>query len=530
MIGIWIKECGDPSFNSNEGSYEAQSIDLEIPVDDPFLRYCVINPGVIELDSVQLDSPSLATLNQAGVRLAAPLVSQGEVIGLLYVGPRRSQQDYSSDDRRLLNNLATRAAPALRVAQLARQQQVEALKRERLEHELRVARLIQETLLPKELPSLPFYRVAAHWQPARAVSGDFYDFLNFQDGRLGIFVADVTDKGVPAALVMAASRAVLRESAGQFIAPGEVLARANQLLVPDIPRNMFITCLYILLTPSSGEFIFANAGHNLPIQRCKGQALELRARGMPLGLMPDMPYEEQEGVLKPGESLLLYSDGLIEAHNAHGEMFESPRLIRTIQPIEGGDLQIQTSLRALAEFTGPDWEQEDDVTLVVIERLSNGTDGEGEMVDNKITGIDAKQLITEFEIDSAPGNERLAVERVVAAIEQFNLAQDRLERLKTAVAETVMNALEHGNQYRADLNVQVRVFLHQDVLSVVIQDHGSGLDLQEPSQPNLEAKLAGLQSPRGWGLFLIRNMVDEMHIQTGETGTTVELDIFLKDY
>jgi hypothetical protein len=122
-------------------------------------------------------------MKMAGVRLAVPLVSQGELIGLLNLGARRSEQEYSSDDRRLLNNLATQAAPALRVAQLARQQQIEARERERMDQELRVARVIQQTLLPKKLPEIQGYKVAAHWQPARAVSGDFYDFFEFPISR-----------------------------------------------------------------------------------------------------------------------------------------------------------------------------------------------------------------------------------------------------------------------------------------------------------------------------------------------------------
>src|SRR5678816_3243438 len=113
-------------------------------------------------------------------------VSQGELIGLLNLGPRLSEQDYSADDRALLNNLATQAGPAVRVAQLVRQQQIEAQARERLESELRVARLIQQTLLPKEMPNLPGWSVAGYYQPARAVGGDFYDFLYLSDGRLGL--------------------------------------------------------------------------------------------------------------------------------------------------------------------------------------------------------------------------------------------------------------------------------------------------------------------------------------------------------
>ncbi len=160
-----------------------QTLEIDFENDDPLLGYLERAPGVVEIDKLELEFAGLQALKQAGVKIAVPLVSQGELIGLLNLGPRLSEQDYSSEDRRLLSSLAAQAAPALRVAQLARQQQAEARQRERIEQELRVARVIQQTLLPKSLPSLAGWRLAAEWRPARAVSGDFYDFIPFPDGR-----------------------------------------------------------------------------------------------------------------------------------------------------------------------------------------------------------------------------------------------------------------------------------------------------------------------------------------------------------
>jgi serine phosphatase RsbU (regulator of sigma subunit) len=289
---------------------ETPVLNLDIAPNDPLLPYLVNVSGVVEVDRVNLDSPALRALKEGGIKICVPLVSQGELIGLLNLGSRRSEQEYSADDRRLLTTLATQAAPALRVAQLVRQQQAEALEKERLQQELRVARVIQQTLLPKEVPDIPGYSMAAHWQPARAVSGDFYDFIQFNDGRLAVIVGDVTDKGMPAALVMATTRSILRSTAEHLVSPGEVLERANNLLCPDIPQNMFVTCLYMLLNPENGELRYANAGHNLPFQHTSEGIVELRARGMPLGLMPEMDYEEKVTWLDAGNSLVLYSDGL----------------------------------------------------------------------------------------------------------------------------------------------------------------------------------------------------------------------------
>jgi serine phosphatase RsbU (regulator of sigma subunit) len=346
--------------------------ELEIAPNDPILAYLANASGVVEVEKLELASPALRAMKEADIKLVVPLVSQGELIGLLNLGPRLSQQEYSADDRKLLSDLSTQTAPAVRVAQLVRQQQQEAQERERIEQELRIARLIQQTLLPKKLPELPGYDVAAYYQPAREVGGDFYDFLELEDGRLGLVVGDVTDKGVPAALVMATTRTMLRAAAQRLFPPGEVLRRANDALVTDIPPTMFITCLYAILEPSSGRLLYANAGHDLPYRRRAGRsegAQELRATGMPLGLMPGMSYEEKEIVLERGESVLFYSDGLVEAHDPHYEMFGFPRLQGLVGTHRsGGSSLIGFLLSELTRFTGEDWEQEDDITLVTLER------------------------------------------------------------------------------------------------------------------------------------------------------------------
>jgi serine phosphatase RsbU (regulator of sigma subunit) len=357
----------------SSSSLKVAAPDLAIAPDDPILAYLADASGVVEVDKLDLDSPAVRAMKAAEVKLVVPLVSQGELIGLLNLGPRLSQQEYSADDRKLLSDLSTQTAPAVRVAQLVRQQQQEAQERERIEQELRIARLIQQTLLPKTLPQLPGYDVAAYYQPAREVGGDFYDFLDLEDGRLGLVVGDVTDKGVPAALVMATTRTMLRAAAQRLLSPGEVLRRANDALVTDIPPNMFITCLYAILEPESGHLVYANAGHDLPYRRradlSEGAAEELRATGMPLGLMPGMGYEEKEIVLEKGESVLFYSDGLVEAHDPQREMFGFPRLQGMVGTHRsGGSSLIGFLLSELTRFTGEDWEQEDDITLVTLER------------------------------------------------------------------------------------------------------------------------------------------------------------------
>jgi serine phosphatase RsbU (regulator of sigma subunit)/anti-sigma regulatory factor (Ser/Thr protein kinase) len=492
---------------------------VEIAPNDPLLAYFQSASEAVNIEELELDSPALRELKAAGVKLAVPLVSQGELIGVLNLGPRLSEQDYSSDDRKLLDNLAAQAAPALRVAQLVREQEAEAVTRQRFEQELEVARLIQQNFLPKELPDLPGWQIAAYYSPAREVGGDFYDVIPLPDGRVGFVVGDVTDKGVPAALVMSATRSVLRASAQRLIEPGEVLERVNEHLCPDMPEKMFVTCLYGVLDPESGHLRFANAGHDLPYVKTAEGVVELRARGMPLGLMPGMSYEEKEATLEPGESVLLHSDGVVEAHDPQRDMFGFPRLKETVADAPSGQRLIDRVLGDLEAFTGPDAEQEDDITMVTLERSA----GAGHVS----AGFNGS-VLADFELPSAPGNERQAIERVESAVAELGLEPSRVERLKTAVAEATMNAMEHGNEYRADRPVSIRVLVSSDRLCVQVTDQGDAGELAERETPDLQAKLEGRQKPRGWGLFLIEKMVDEARVTSEGGGRTVELALRLE--
>ncbi len=511
---------------------EAEPQPLDIAPNDPIIGLFESAEGPVDLDGLELDSPALEQMRAAGIKLAVPLVSQGELIGVLNLGPRLSEQDYSSDDLKLLANLAAQAAPAVRVGQLVREQEAEARSRERIEQELKVAQLIQQNFLPKQLPDLPGWQVAAYYRPAREVGGDFYDFIELEDGRLGIVIGDVTDKGVPAAMVMAATRSVLRASAQRLGAPGEVLARVNDQLCPDMPDKMFVTCFYAVLEQESGRLHFANAGHDCPyLGTPAGEVEELRARGMPLGLMPGMAYEEKEATLGPGDTALLYSDGLAEAHDPEREMFGFPRVKGLTGSRRTGHDLIDALLSELDRFTGPGWEQEDDITLVTLSRSGGAAiaaDAQPFELASAGSSNGADRTLTEFEVASAEGNERGAMERVAEAVAGLGLPGPRLERLKTAVAEATMNAMEHGNRYQPELAVTVRVLASEDALRVRITDHGGDEPIPVIDTPDLEAKLAGEQKPRGWGLFLIEQMVDEMRVSSDESHHTVELGLNLR--
>jgi anti-sigma regulatory factor (Ser/Thr protein kinase) len=184
----------------------------------------------------------------------------------------------------------------------------------------------------------------------------------------------------------------------------------------------------------------------------------------------------------------------------------------------------------LAAFTGPDWEQEDDITLVTLERDASASPPSlppsGE---KKETGKEGQwRTLIEFSLPSQTGNECEAMDQVVAAVRELNLSEAHVQRLGTAVAEATMNSIEHGNKNRPEVPVTIQVRVSETALSVRITDDGGGQSNFQPEVPDLEAKLAGLQSPRGWGLFLIEKMVDEMHVTRDEDHHTIELIIHLQ--
>jgi anti-sigma regulatory factor (Ser/Thr protein kinase) len=345
-------------------------------------------------------------------------------------------------------------------------------------------------------------------------------------------VGDVTDKGVPAALVMARTHSIMRAEAPRLIEPGLVLARANELLAPEMPARMFVTCLYGVLEPESGRFVFANAGHNLPYVRTGDGVIELRATGLPLGLMPGIAYEETEGFIGQGDAMLLYSDGMVEQHGPAREMFGFPRLRTAMEGDDAGSQLLDRLLEELGAFTGSGFEQEDDITLVTLRRAAgvaahdwSEDRAEVELTRDVVVDGAAAEPLVAFTIEGAIGNERAAMQRVAEAVAPLGLEPARLERLKTAVAETVMNAIEYGSQGDPAVPVDVRVDADAATIRVRVTDRALSGPVPDAEMPDLDAKLEGRQKPRGWGLFLIRHMVDGMDVHAADGLQTVTLTL-----
>jgi serine phosphatase RsbU (regulator of sigma subunit) len=299
-----------------------------------------------------------------------PLVAKGRSVGVMTINTRKPRE-WNADEVRFMQLTANQIALALETARLHEQE----VARQRLEEELAVGRMIQLSLLPEQPPQVPGWEFAAHYQSARQVSGDFYDFYELprKDGLIGILIADVVDKGVPAALFMALSRTVIRTMALSSRGPAAVLEKSNEMIINDSRASLFLTVIYAELERHSGRFCFANAGHNRPLwlHSNTGQCEELAEAGSLLAVMQDLELDEQEIWIEPGDALVLYTDGLTEGLNTNKEVFGEQRLKSVIEANSDEDAQtmLQAILSAVDKFAGES-PLADDLTLIVVRRTA----------------------------------------------------------------------------------------------------------------------------------------------------------------
>ncbi len=319
-------------------------------------------------------SPMLSWLRQEGFESAAivPLVSNGRSIGTMVVDTR-TPRTFTADEIRFLQLMANHAAIAIEKARLRE----EELARNRMERELAVGRQIQLSMLPRKPLTVPGWQFAVRYEPARQVGGDFYDyfFIPSEPDLLGVLIADVSDKGVPAAIFMALCRTTIRNSALRGRAPAEALTWANRLIMDGSQSDMFLSAFYARINVQTGACVYANAGHNPPLwwQSATQTFVPLKNSGMVLGVVPDVPMSERDIQLDPGDMLLLYTDGVTEAMNEKREEFGRQRLqtavTHTLQqtPNATADEVATAVLQAVQAFIG-NASQHDDFTLLVIRR------------------------------------------------------------------------------------------------------------------------------------------------------------------
>lgn len=367
-----------------EAVFDARrSIAYPLPVDADNFRNApddwsfLIPPDPHEIDFL---------LEQAGrLLLALPLSVKGENLGVLVVEeplPAQNAGIQSSSNRRLRGKRLEILTGVSQQSALAVQNDIlqhELVERERLERELQLARQIQRTFLPDIIPDLPGWDLRVCWRTAREVGGDFYDFFELPGNCLGLVIADVADKGMPAALFMTVVRSLVRASLDVDASPASILERVNNLVVPDAAQGMFVTLAFAVLDLNSGSLEFANAGHNPPLLVRHGScAIETLERGgMALGVLADNRIQGGTARLNAGDFLVMYTDGVTEAFSPQDDLFGEERLYSTILtavscPDEGNSCDAQCLLDAIdqhvSEFIGQA-SRTDDLTLLVLKRL-----------------------------------------------------------------------------------------------------------------------------------------------------------------
>ena len=300
--------------------------------------------------------------------LCVPLTIKEQLLGVIYVDNRIQAGIFSQSDLELLTAIASSAAIAIENARLY---QV-AVEKGRLEQELHTARQVQISLLPTAVPRLAGWEFAARWQPALQVAGDYYDFIQEGLGDLSVIIADVSGKGMLAALFMALSRSLVRASLDLARSPARGIYHANKLICRDATQSTFVSLFYASLRANDNQLTYVNAGHNPPLlcQKSAGQIQELTRTGRALGLIPKSSYTQRTIHMEPNDFILLYTDGVTDAMDANEKHFGIARLREVVQGLCGAPAQtiLQSVLNAVAQFTGAA-DPFDDITLVVIKRV-----------------------------------------------------------------------------------------------------------------------------------------------------------------
>jgi serine phosphatase RsbU (regulator of sigma subunit) len=324
------------------------------------------------LDSVQASTEQetyYALQTGEHLLIGFPLVIRNDFYGVMLVEEDADARRFRSKRVEIVNSIAQQVVLSIQNEHLQR----ETVVRERLEHEVELARQIQKTFLPEYLPEFPGWELAATWLTARQVGGDFYDVIELPGGRLGLLIADVSDKGMPAALFMALTRTLVRAVVYHTPSPAGVLRRVNDLIIPDNRQSMFVTAVYGVLSLGSGEFTYANAGHNPPVWMSNtGKMLEsLHRTSAALGIIKDLSIRERTISLGPGDLLLFYTDGLTEAFSPEDDTYGEARLQEVLKAAETSPARdVLNALEAsVKQFMGP-LPAADDLTMLALKRTA----------------------------------------------------------------------------------------------------------------------------------------------------------------
>jgi sigma-B regulation protein RsbU (phosphoserine phosphatase) len=445
--------------------------------------------------------------------ICIPIMAKEQSIGLLNIARRYGTDHvgWSQDDIKTLTTITNLSGTAIHNAILYQ----ETLKKQKLDQELKIANEIQTKLLPENIPQPENASIGAISVPAREIGGDYYDFFELDHGKLGICIADIVGKGVPAGLYMAMLKSILHTHLIGISSPKEALQKINLLLFRDPVIQKFVPLFYAILDPATKTLVYANAGHEPAVLFRQGYHQVLDTEGFPLGALAESRYEEKTIPLEEGDTLLLFTDGFIESRNAHGLRFEIAQAqdVVDLSPDVSSAVFLEKLYTQLKQHLDP-IEASDDVTLVAI-RMNTGATPKAEIPlrVKKIRVTSAKRFVKRI---------RSETESIAA---DMGFSEDDIFNLKLAINEAQANVIEHAyfGSEKGDILFEFRVF--SDRLEILIKDFGPGISSKTIKGENHLDALEG----SGLGVFLIKTMIDTVkYNRTSKVGTELCLTKYLK--
>lgn len=415
--------------------------------------------------------------------------------GVLVFANRLDGEFFEEKQRNLLDIFAKQIASMIYQHELLK----EFIAKKAMQKELDVAKSIQVKLLPKKLPQLSGVDIAAFNEPAKHVSGDYYDFLDHGGyyKKVGLVIADVAGKGIPAALIMSMTRAILRTQAGEGISPATILYNSNRFLNEDIESNRYVTMFYALLDTETYDLTYAKAGHNPPIwYHAADDSIEfLELDGFPLGMFEDSEYKDLSIRLSPGDKVIFYTDGITEAMNEADEEYTLERLCQFVRDHRDYDSRALTEclrqdVKVFMEGSTPKETPpplHDDLTLVVLSTIGFET--------KKVTIPSTRGAVVEF------------TEAFIAELEETGIEIIDPIELTMVLDEVLINAAEHGNRFSDEKSVHIEYSICKWKVELTIRDEGAGFDFEDTMQ---EKEKFSLYYKRGRGIQIIKQMMDKL--------------------
>ena len=420
--------------------------------------------------------------------LCVPLKVRGEVIGVIQVINKLVKPFvFSAEELEMLTTISSSAAVAIDTAKMHKI----ILKRETLDRDLKLAKEVQSSFLPQELPLIKNYKFAALNQPALEIGGDFYNFFKLPADKLGIVLGDVSGKGISASLFMARLTSDLQYYTLLYPDPKELLTQINKVLCERAKSGMFVTLVYMLLDTKENRLRVANAGHASPIYSTDQGTRFLchdEKKGLPLGIMPDIEYEQEIFDLEDNSNVIIYTDGIIEARNYNGKLFGTKRLLKVIENRPNNpDLIIKEITDSVDDFTITQG-RSDDLTLLVFSQIK-----------------EEKEKPAHLSIKSHPGNLKYIRGLMTQTLSNTNLSQQDAQMIILAMDETCSNIIRHG--YKGDYTQKIDIFVSLETksLTITVVDNGIKFDIT-----SIKPRDVSEVRPGGLGIHIIKEVMDKV--------------------